>query len=65
MHFAGLQTLPGHTEHVQVTAAASPTLATCNVVDWKNVADGLTVRVECRDGTGEFRDSVYYVLVIE
>ena len=64
MHFAGLQKLPGRTEHVQVTAA-SPTLATCNVVSWESSADGLTVFVECRDGAGQFMDSRYHVLVIE
>jgi hypothetical protein len=65
MHFAGLQTLPGHTEHVQVTSAASPTLVTCNVVGWENVADGLTVGVKCFNEVGDVIDAVYYVLVIE
>ena len=64
MHFAGLQTLPGHTEHVQVTAY-SATLAACNVVKWENIADGLTVFVECRDEAGQFMDRRYTVLVIE
>ena len=64
MHFAGLQKLPGRTEHVQVTPPAA-TLATCNVVSWESAADGLTVFVECRDGAGQFMDSQYKVLVIE
>jgi hypothetical protein len=67
MHFAGLQKLPGHTEHVQVTSYGllPGLLTTCNVVRWDNVADGLTVVVECRDGGGQFVDSAYMVLVIE
>ena len=47
-------------------------LSTCNVVGWKNAADGLslTVFVECRDGAGQFinsteQDTGYTVLVIE
>ena len=70
MHFAGLQQLPGRTEHVQVTSRGL--LSTCNVVRWEDAADGLglTVFVECRDGAGRFIDSTeedsgYTVLVIE
>jgi hypothetical protein len=63
MHFAGLQKLPGGTEHVQATSLGP--LSTCNVVRWKNAADGITVFVECRNGAGEFVDSWYNVLVIE
>jgi hypothetical protein len=70
MHFAGLQQLPGRTEHVQVTSRGL--LSTCNVVRWENAADGLslTVFVECRDRAGRFMDSEeddsgYTVLVIE
>jgi hypothetical protein len=70
MHFAGLQKLPGRTEHVQVTSRGL--LSTCNVVRWENAVDGLslTVFVECRDGAGRFVDSTeedvgYTVLVIE
>jgi hypothetical protein len=71
MHFAGLQQLPGRTEHVQVTSRGL--LSTCNVVRWENAADGLslTVFVECRNGAGQFmaseeeEDLGYTVLVIE
>jgi hypothetical protein len=64
MHFAGLQQLPGRTEHVQVTALSGP-LSTCNVVSWDNSTDGLTVFVECRNRAGQFMDVEYQVLVIE
>jgi hypothetical protein len=64
MRFAGLQKLPGGTEHVQVSAS-SDILATCNLVKWESSGDGLTVFVECRDKTGQFINSRYYVLVIE
>lgn len=64
INFAGLQKLAGHTENVQVTAVG-PSLTTCNVVSWNNSSDGLTVRVECRNGAGGFRDSLYTVLVLE
>jgi hypothetical protein len=64
MSFGGLEKLPGHTEHVQVTSMGT-TLSTCNVVNWTNSSDGLKVLVECRDGAGQFVDSPYNVLVIE
>ena len=39
MHFAGLQKLPEHPEHVQVTSRGL--LATCNVVSWGDAAAAL------------------------
>jgi hypothetical protein len=64
MNFTGLQKLPGHTEHVQVTGMGGE-LRTCNVVFWGNSADGLQVNVECRDRAGQLADARYEVLVIE
>jgi hypothetical protein len=64
MNFAGLQKLPGHTEHVQV-AAVGTLLATCNVVNWGNSSDGLTANIECRNGSGQLVDTRHHVLVIE
>jgi probable HAF family extracellular repeat protein len=64
MNFAGLQKVGAATEHVQVAAISSP-LATCNVVNWGNSIDGLFANVECRDGSGQFVDTRYDVLVIE
>ena len=64
INFAGLQKLAGHSENVQVTAVG-PSLTTCNVVSWNNSSDGLTVRVECRNGAGGFTDSLYTALVLE
>ena len=64
MNFAGLQKLGGATEHVQV-AAINNLLATCNVVNWGNSADGLFANIECRNGSGQLVDTRYDVLVIE
>ena len=64
INFAGLQKLADRTENVQVTAV-SPNLTTCSVVNWNNSSNGLSVRVECRNGAGGFSDSRYTVLALE
>jgi len=64
MNFAALQKLAGATEHVQV-AAIRTLLTTCNVVNWGNSTDGLAANIECRNGSGQFVDTRYHVLVIE
>lgn len=65
MIFTGLQKEDGHTENVQVTSMGEGALVTCHVVQWSNSADGLQVRVECRDGAAQFVDARYEVMVIE
>jgi len=65
VHFAGLQRLSGHTDHVQLSAHGVNFFVACTTPSFGNSGNGYDVTVVCRDRLGNQTDSFFTVLVIE